>query len=361
MAEPWKNYSAPAAPEDSGPWSKYAAPATSAPPQVAPAAASPAPQKGFMETAAEGFSPQMDVAKGVIKGAAGTLANVDEAARKHLPAFMTKQWFGFGQPTDIEKEKQFAQPQNIGEKIGKYGEQAGEYLLPGGAEEKAASSLVKAFPQAGKAAAPLARIATKSLGSGVVGAGQGTGFGTGAAIGAVGGALPEVTALVPTKAKAGKVFQSVMEDAKDQPISLTNSMPYLQRVQELGERGATQPRVTQQLFSRAGQENPILYPEARDFASNLSRMSAADRMAINPTMAREVGNASKAFNQDVGAAASAVGRGEDYSRAMRDYARAAALREGTIKAAKAAAKYGLPAAGAGYGLSHLAHVMVPDR
>jgi len=65
----------------------------------------------------------------------------------------------------------------------------------------------------------LARIATKSLGSGVVGAGQGTGFGTGAAIGAVGGALPEITALVPTKAKAGKVFQSVMEDAKGQPVS----------------------------------------------------------------------------------------------------------------------------------------------
>jgi len=61
---------------------------------------------------------------------------------------------------------------------------------------------------------------------------------------------------------------------------VTNSMPYLQRVQELGERGATQPRVTQQLFSRAGQETRFFTPK-HAISLQVYRISAADEMRIN--------------------------------------------------------------------------------
>jgi hypothetical protein len=348
MPNKWDQYASSPQQAPANNWDQYASS-----PATTPPAASPAPQKGFMDTLADAGVPGMDVAKGLVKGAAGTVANIDQAARKYLPAFMTNQNFGFGKPTDIEAEQKFAQPENTAQKIGKYAEQAGEYLLPGAGEEKAAAGLAKAFPAVGKAAAPMARIATKALGSGAVGAAQGNGFGTGAAIGAVGGALPEAISAIPTRAKAGQLFDSVMEDAKDQPVNLTNSMPFLERTQQLASSGAAPFRPADMLFSRSNQINPILYPEARDFASNISRMSAAEKMGINPQMQAEAGKLSRAFNKDIGTAAENVGRGEDYAKAMKDYARASALRENSIKAGKIAGKSALAAAGAGglYGLA----------
>jgi len=74
--------------------------------QVAPAAASPCATKGVHGDGGErGFLSADGCRKGMVKGAAGTLANIDEAARKHLPAFMTKQWFGSANQRIIEKEE----------------------------------------------------------------------------------------------------------------------------------------------------------------------------------------------------------------------------------------------------------------
>jgi hypothetical protein len=63
--------------------------------------------------------------------------------------------------------------------IGKGVEQAGEFMLPGGAEEKAVSMLPKGLQMAGK-------IGAAAIGSGAVNKAQGGDFGTGAAAGAGG-------------------------------------------------------------------------------------------------------------------------------------------------------------------------------
>ncbi len=72
-------------------------------------------------------------------------------------------------------------------------------------------------------------------------------------------------------------------------------------------------------------------------------------MNASPALRAQIGKLSHAFNEDVGDAAAAVGRGEDYAKAMRDYARAAKLSDlfDTVKkhAIPAVAGGGLVAAG----------------
>lgn len=151
---------------------------------------------------------------------------------------------------------------------------------------------------------------------------------------------------IPSRKAAGQMFESVMGDAANQPVTLTRALEPLERTQQLASRGAAPVRAADQLYQRINTTNPLTYREARDFASNLSGLSRTERMATNPTMTRSVGQLSHAFNADVGDAAAAAGRGEDYANAMKEYARAARWNQNL----KTAAKVGIPAAGAAIGL-----------
>lgn len=152
---------------------------------------------------------------------------------------------------------------------------------------------------------------------------------------------------IPSRAAASKLFESVMQDAADVPVNLTQSMSPLERTQQLASRGASPVRAADQLFQRAQTVNPITYREARDFSSNLSRQSVAEKMATNPTMQRAVGDLSQAFKSDIGTAADTVGRGQDYRSAMQEYARAMSVRDAGLFAAKKVAPKIAAAAGTG--------------
>jgi hypothetical protein len=153
---------------------------------------------------------------------------------------------------------------------------------------------------------------------------------------------------IPTRAKAGKVFESVMKDAQGQPVNMTRSMVPLERAQQLSARGHGTVSAADNLYKRVNTVNPLDYREARDWASGLSRLSANDTMNASPSLRAQVGKLSHAFNDDVGDAATAAGRGEDYAKAMRDYRRASQFND----AAKTAAKWAIPAAAGGGALSY---------
>jgi len=164
-------------------------------------------------------------------------------------------------------------------------------------------------------------------------------------------------AQIPTRARAGEKFQTVMSAAKDQPVSLTRASEPLMRAFDLSERGAQLPKVVRQLVRRTTEPDasPLTYSEARDFASNMSRMSSKDVQSLTPAMRSQVGKTSKALNADVGDTASSVGQGENYANAMREYARASNLR----KAMVGAAKYAVPVAVGGGIASKLAKELLP--
>lgn len=151
--------------------------------------------------------------------------------------------------------------------------------------------------------------------------------------------LGKVMDAIPTKAKAGKLFEGVMQKAADEPVDMTNSRPILDRVMQLSDRGHGTVGAADKLFARSNTVNPINYSEARDFGSSLSRLSGQDQMAASPTLRAEIGKLSHAFNQDVGSAADRVGMGDQYQQAMRDYARASQYGD----VAKTVGKWAVPA------------------
>ena len=153
---------------------------TSAPQGDAPSA----PPKPSMLQKATGAIG--DVATGAGKGLLHTISGSDDWMRAHGPAFMTNSNMGFGPPANLEHVKQMATPQGNAQKIGYGGEQIGEFLAPGGLEERGAAKLATLAPKLGKYAAPLAHVLTSAISSGGVNAAQGGSPVTGALMGAGG-------------------------------------------------------------------------------------------------------------------------------------------------------------------------------
>lgn len=149
-------------------------------------------------------------------------------------------------------------------------------------------------------------------------------------------------AALPSTARAGAKFQSVMGAAKAVPIDITETGNVALRIQQLAERGGSMPKVVRDFLRRATDPNkpPIAYEEARDFASNISRLSADEFKRLTPVVRREVGNLRAALDRALTSAASSVGKGDEYAAAMKEYRRAAQGRD----VANTAMKYGKKAA-----------------
>ena len=170
--------------------------------------------------------------------------------------------------------------------------------------------------------------------------------------------------LVPSASHAASVLNSIGEAAAKTPVVLSRTAPVLDELRNLGDTGSTLPKVVRQLSAQAGkatqprslpllksmqndlsgvadtaQPTPLLYPKARDFYKNVTSLSAAEKMELTPALKYGMGNLREAFKADIGDAADAVGRGEDYAKAMREYASAQKLKEGAATVGKKALKY----------------------
>jgi hypothetical protein len=278
MAGPWGKY-APAQPAQAGPWDKYA-PAQTPEAEQPHSYYTPQPPKPPVPLVQRAFEGAKDLGKGVLESVGGAADTIG------APAGWLAHGLGFAQetPEQRKEQEQLFKPVNATQAVGAGAGDALQAMIP----------VEKALPIAGKA---LGRMVE---------------------------ALP-----IPTRAKAGKLFEQVMAKAGDQPVQLSNSMGELTRAQELTRAGGGNPTPVNALVRRLDdfQQGPLTYREARDYAPNLSRTSVSDSMAMSPTMQRQVGKLSHAFNEDVGAAAERGGMGAEHAKAMRDYARAARLSE----------------------------------
>lgn len=156
---------------------------------------------------------------------------------------------------------------------------------------------------------------------------------------------------VPTAAKAGAKFQSVMGAAKNVPVDIEAPGQVALRVQQMAERGGAMPLAVRKFLNRVTDPNKgeLTYEEARDFASNLSRLSADETRRLAPAMRRELANLRVSLNESVGKAAESAGKGAEYKSAMSEYAQAMRIKdamESFVAGAKKAAPYAT-AAGVG--------------
>jgi hypothetical protein len=167
------------------------------------------------------------------------------------------------------------------------------------------------------------------------------------------GAVTAAKAALPSAARAGAKFQSVMGAAKDVPIDISGPGNQALRIMQLGERGGTIPKAVRDFVKRVTDPNKpdMTYDEARDFASNISRLSADEFSRLPRGMRREVGNLRVALNKSVERAADAAGKGDEYRSAMKEYSRAAKGREMVDDVKEQAMRWAVPVGLTGYGLN----------
>lgn len=172
----------------------------------------------------------------------------------------------------------------------------------------------------------------------------------GGALGGVAGEVaPRVMAKIPTRAKAGAVFNDIGQKMANTPIDLTQSTPQLEQLEKIGAAGPGVPSTVGKLLDRTRMIEPINYPEARLFQENLSGPSTTEKMGMGGSMKGGVKQLNKAFYGDIKGALDPHGLGEDYAGAMRDYARAAQMNKMARKVGKAAGYGAAGALGVGAG------------
>ena len=131
-----------------------------------------------------------------------------------------------------------------------------------------------------------------------------------------------------SKARAGANLTSATNAAKDVALGTDDVAREGARALELQAAGASLPRAASRLMRRIGDaDQPLTFAEARDYYSNLSRLSLNDMGRLNPTMQRQIGAMTKALREALEQAAASVGKGEQYTAGMREYRRAAKAEE----------------------------------
>jgi hypothetical protein len=142
------------------------------------------------------------------------------------------------------------------------------------------------------------------------------------------------------------------------PVKLSRSGDKLLALFKEGKSGGTLPKAARDLMERytgivkqavgpKQTETPLTYEDARRFYSNITSLSASDKMATNPRMAKMVGELATALRQDIGDAAAQVGQGARYYAAMKEYARAKAMARVASEMGKWALRAGGTALGVG--------------
>jgi hypothetical protein len=165
----------------------------------------------------------------------------------------------------------------------------------------------------------------------------------------VGGAAKAAANAVPRAARAGQKFQEVMGAAKHIPIETKEVGDAALRINQLAERGGSMPMSVRKLLNRLTDPNKaaMTYEESRDFASNISRLSADEMKRLQPVVRREVAHLSAAINKANAEAAKKAGKAAEYKSAMREYRQAMQLRDALDTVIRKAKQAALPAAGLG--------------
>lgn len=151
---------------------------------------------------------------------------------------------------------------------------------------------------------------------------------------------PGIEAL-PSAEHAGQVLGRVADAAKDVRVPLSSTAAPLQRYAELSTRGGAPAKAATDLLTRSQAPIDMTFPEARDYYSNISNLSADEAGKLNSKMKSAVGAVRKGFHGDLVNAANQVGMGGEYADALKEYRRHAQLTDIGGKALK----YAVPGAG----------------
>lgn len=147
-----------------------------------------------------------------------------------------------------------------------------------------------------------------------------------------GGAAAAVDA-IPSAAYAGQRLNNIAEAVGNADVPLNRSLAPLQRLAELNQNGGSgsAPAGVMQLLERSQAIAPMGYPTARDFASNISALSGAEKLASKPQVLAQMGVLRSGLHGDIADSLGVLG--PEYLDAIKEYARAQSLKTAATRAA----------------------------
>jgi hypothetical protein len=157
--------------------------------------------------------------------------------------------------------------------------------------------------------------------------------------------------MIPSTQRAAKNFQELKGTIGNHTVNMTDRLSNsLADIKDAVDTGSTLPTVINKFVTRIADidQGPLTYKEARQFYSNVSDLSASERMAAKPKDLRLIQEFKHALGETIGNTAEDAGRLQQYQDAMKEYASAARLKEGLKTVGKAAlATAGLGGAASG--------------
>jgi hypothetical protein len=158
--------------------------------------------------------------------------------------------------------------------------------------------------------------------------------------------------MVPNAKRAGDAFNAVKNVVGDHPVAVTDDLSNsLMRYRELVDAGGSRSLSVEKLLTRL--TNPdkgaLTFNEARDFYSNISRLSADEAQRLTPPMRRAVGQIANDFGETIADTALRGGKLQQFQGAMSEYAKAMQLKDLKADMAAHGIKYAATAAGSAIG------------
>ena len=95
-----------------------------------------------------------------------------------------------------------------------------------------------------------------------------------------------------------------------------------QRIRELASRGGVMPKAVRNMLQYADKGERITFDVARDFSSNISRLSANEFQKLTPALQREIVQLRSALGNALQAGAEQAGKGAEYAGGLKEYASA---------------------------------------
>ena len=176
----------------------------------------------------------------------------------------------------------------------------------------------------------------------------GIGFAAGQGLGEVAGKIPGLVKwLTSSKSLGAQMLNKAAAKAGTATVELSaKTNEAVEEMTAQAKLGGTMPKVISDLLERVGpttktaaeaEPGPLTYSEARILQSNMSELSASEKMALKPKEKRLLDEIRMYFSKDVQATADAAGVGQEHAVGMKQYAMASQRNVFAKKAAIATA------------------------
>lgn len=138
------------------------------------------------------------------------------------------------------------------------------------------------------------------------------------------GAVGAAKEAIPSAQHAAQALNELKQEVGNVPINVEKPASTAFEIWKQSERGADLPSTVRKLVTRLTdlEAEPMTYEEAKDFQSNISNLSASERMQVNANTGRLVGKLNAELKDALKEAADTEGQGQKFVDAMREYHRA---------------------------------------